>query len=69
MNNNNSLKEYYVKLQGLYSDVVNMLTAINQSLSTTASEITVSIGDINNTGNGESTNIRIPSFLYFITKH
>lgn len=68
MNNNNSLKEYYVKLQGLYSDAVNMLTAINQSLSTTASEITLSIGDINNAGNGESTNIRIPSFLYLENK-
>ena len=36
---NNSLKEYYVKLQGMYNNAVNLLTAINQSLSTSASEV------------------------------
>ena len=40
---NNSLKEYYVKLQGLYDNAVNMLTAINQSLSSTASEVTITM--------------------------
>ena len=61
MNNNNSLKDYYVKLQELYNNVVNILTAINQSFHTNASEVTVNYTDTDNT----SHSIRIPSFLYF----
>ena len=60
MNNNNSLKDYYVKLQELYSNVVNILTAINQSFHTSASEVTVNYTDTDNV----SQSIRIPSFLY-----
>ena len=64
MNNNNSLKDYYIKLQELYSNVVNILTAINQSFHTSASEITVNYVDTDNV----SQNIRIPSFLYLESK-
>lgn len=66
MNNitNESLKEYYVKLQTLYDNCFNILTAINQSLSTNAPEITVNI-----TGTDDSvTSLRIPSFLYMENK-
>ena len=66
MNNitNESLKEYYVKLQTLYDNCFNILTAINQSLSTNAPEITVNI-----TGADDSvTPLRIPSFLYMENK-
>lgn len=59
-----SLKEYYVKLQNLYNNAVNMLTAINQSLSTTSSEISITIS-----GNDDTkTSVRIPSFLYLENK-
>ena len=64
MNNNNSLKDYYVKLQELYSNVVNILTAINQSFHTSASEVTVNYTDTDNV----SQSIRIPSFLYLESK-
>ena len=57
---NDTLKEYYVKLENLWSNAVNLLTAMNQSLHTNASEITVTLMD---TDNIEST-IRIPSFIY-----
>lgn len=62
--NTDSLKEYYVKLQGMYVNVVNMLTAINQSLSSTSSEITVSVVDTDDA----KTVVRIPSFLYLENK-
>lgn len=61
---NNSLKEYYVKLQGLYDNAVNMLTAINQSLSSTASEVTITMHQ----DDGTVTTSRIPSFLYLENK-
>ena len=61
---NNSLKEYYVKLQGLYDNAVNMLTAINQSLSSTASEVTITMHQ----DDGTITTSRIPSFLYLENK-
>ena len=61
---NESLKEYYVKLQQMYNNCYNMLTAIQQSLSTTASEITVTVSD----GNDAESTIRIPSFLYLENK-
>ena len=61
---NNSLKEYYVKLQSLYNDAVNMLTAINQSLSSSASQVTVVLND--NTENRQV--LRIPTFMYLEDK-
>lgn len=64
MISNNSLKEYYVKLQEQYENAVNILTAINQSLTTTASEITVPIMK----DNYIESEVRIPSFLYLENK-
>ena len=61
---NNSLREYYVKLQGMYTQCYDMLKAINQSLSTRASEISVVVQNIQ----GESETVRIPSFLYLENK-
>ena len=60
VNNTDSLKDYYVKLQGLYNNAVNILTAINQSLVSNASEITIDVADTDDT----TTTVRIPSFLY-----
>jgi hypothetical protein len=61
MNNEiSSLKEYYIKIQAMHRDAVDMLTAINQSLSSAAPEVTVTVtGD-----DGGQTRLRIPSFLY-----
>ena len=64
MNNNSSLKEYYINIQNLYQNAVNMLTALNQSLSTSSSEVTVSIVNDNNL----TTQVRIPSMLYLENK-
>ena len=61
---NNSIKEYYVNLQGLYNNAVNLLTAINQSLTTSASEVSITVTNNDNT----SSVIRIPSFLYLENK-
>ena len=63
-NTTDSLKDYYVKLQGLYDNAVNILTAINQSLVSNASEITVDVADTDDT----TTTVRIPSFLYMENK-
>lgn len=60
---NNSLKEYYIKLHSLYNNAVNMLTAINQSLTSNASEVSVEIYENNTT-----SLVRIPSFLYLDSK-
>lgn len=62
---NNSLKEYYIKLQSLYNNAVNMITAINQSLTTSASEISLNIEDISS---NKQTTVRIPSFIYLENK-
>ena len=61
---NNSIKEYYIRLQSMYQTALNMLTAINQSLSTKASEIVVNVADTDDT----TTTVRIPSFLYLESK-
>ena len=43
MTNNNSIKEYYIKIEKMMSNAVNILTAINQSLSTSSPEISIFI--------------------------
>jgi len=60
---NNNLKEYYIKLHDLYNNAVNILTAINQSLSTNASEVTIELFE-----NNTSSQVKIPSFLYLDNK-
>lgn len=64
MGNITSLKEYYIKIHELYNNAVNMLTAINQSFHSKASEITIKFVDTNNV----SQNVRIPSFLWLENK-
>lgn len=59
-----TLKEYYVNLQSMYNNAVNMLTAINQSLQTTSTDVLVNIMDTDDT----YTTVRIPSFLYLENK-
>lgn len=54
-----SLKEYYVKLNKLYENAVNMLTALNQSLTTNATHVSVNVLDTDDA----YTTLRIPSFL------
>ena len=64
MRTTDTLKEYYVNLQSLYNNAVNILTAINQSLQTTSSEVTVNITNSDDT----VSRLRIPSFLYLENK-
>lgn len=60
MNNDTALKEYYVNLQKMYNKAVNMLSAINQSLTTSAPEIVVNVAD----SDDSTSMVRIPSYLY-----
>lgn len=60
----NTIKEYYVKILDLYNNCVNMLTALNQSLSTTSPQVTLTMSD----GNGNSSQMKIPSFIYLENK-
>ena len=65
MNNDATLRDYYIKLQSLYNNAVTMLTAINQSLTTSSSSIEVSLTE----DNGSVINkVKIPSFLYLDSK-
>ena len=67
ISNNSSIKEYYIKLETMMVNAVNMLTALNKALSTTASEISVNVINTDSTDNAV-TKIRIPSFLYIENK-
>ena len=60
MNNDTALKEYYVNLQKMYNKAVSMLSAINQSLTTSAPEILVNVAD----SDDATSMVRIPSYLY-----
>ena len=64
MNNDTSLKEYYLNLQSLYNKAVNMLMALNSSLTTSSAEIELNIADTDDVENI----IRIPSFIYLENK-
>ena len=63
MVNNNSIKEYYVKLEKMMHNAVNILTAINQSLSTQSPEILINLVNTDTIDNS-TTSLRIPSYLY-----
>ena len=67
MGENHSIKEYYIKLEKMMNNAVNMLTALNKALISTSSEITVDIIDINES-NDTHTSLKIPSFLYIENK-
>ena len=58
---NNTLKEYYVKLEKLWSDGLNVLEAINKALSTNAQNV-----EIKTSLTGDT--YKIPSFLYLENK-
>jgi hypothetical protein len=60
----NTIKEYYIKILDLYNNCVNMLTALNQSLSTSSPQVVVNISD----GTGSSSTMKIPSFIYLENK-
>lgn len=61
---NNSLKEYYIKLLQMEENAVNMMAAMKQSLSSSASEVSIKMTN----SDGSESNIRIPSFLYLENK-
>ena len=44
---NSTIKDHYIKIQELYNNVVNILTAINQSFQTSSSEVSVTFLDSN----------------------
>ena len=61
---NSSLKEYYVNLTKMMNNASNMLSAINQSMTTSSSEVNVSL-----VGSDDlPMTVRIPSFLYLENK-
>lgn len=64
MEKTNSIKDLYINIQNLYNNAVNMLTAINQSLQTSSSEVTVTLSDSDDV----LQTLRIPSFLYLENK-
>ena len=57
---NTNLKEYYININKLYNNAVNILTAINQSFHSSTSEVNVMYTD----SDDMTQMIRIPSFLY-----
>lgn len=61
---NNTIKDYYIRLERMYINVMNMLTSLNQSLVSNSSEITVTVTDTNDV----KSTLRIPSFLYLENK-
>ena len=62
---NTSLKDYYNSIQNMYTNAVNMMTALNQSLSSSSSKVYVNLVD----SNGESyTTVQLPSLLYLENK-
>jgi len=65
MENNNSIKEYYIKLEKMMSNAVNMITALNTALSSTASDISI---NLINTNNDAVSTVKIPSLLYLENK-
>lgn len=64
MDKSNSIKDYYVRLERMHNNVFNMLSAINQSLLSNSSEVTVTVADSDDV----ETTLRIPSFLYLESK-
>lgn len=60
MKSTNSLKEYYIKINNMMNNAVNLLTAINQSLTTSSSQILVNVVD----SDDNNITVKIPSFLY-----
>lgn len=62
--NNNTIKDYYIRLERMYINVMNMLTSLNQSLVSNSTEVTVTVTDINDV----KSTLRIPSFLYLENK-
>ena len=60
---NNSLKEYYVQLTKLYDKAVDMVEAMNQSLSSTSSNVSVTV-EVDN----EQKTLSIPSLFYLESK-
>lgn len=61
---NDSLKEYYTKLHGMYIQCYDMMKAMNQSLTTKDSEISLVVVN----SQGERETIKIPSYLYLENK-
>ena len=65
---NNSIKEYYIKIEKMMNNAVNILTAINQSLSTQSPEITIDLINTDTSIDNTPTSLRIPSYLYLESK-
>ena len=68
MENANSIKEYYIKIEKMMNNAVNILTAIEQSLSTQSPEINIDLVNTNSNEDIVSTSLRIPSYLYLENK-
>lgn len=61
---NNSIKEYYIKIEKMMENAVTLLTAINESLTTSSAEVSINMMSSQN----ENITVRIPSFIYLENK-
>lgn len=64
MEYNNTIKTYYTKIIELYNSCITILTALNQSLSTTSPEVIVSLNDSDN----NPIEYKIPSYVFLENK-
>ena len=60
LSENNTIKNYYVKIIDLYNNCIKILTALSQSLSTSSPEIIVSLED--------NVEYKIPSYIFLENK-
>jgi len=61
---NNTIKDYYNKIIDLYNSCINILTALNQSLSTTSPEVIVTLND----SDDNAIEYKIPSYVFLENK-
>ena len=64
MDNNNTIKEYYIKILDLYNNCINILTALNQSLTTNSPEVVINIVD----SDQNIVEQKIPSYVFLENK-
>lgn len=64
MNSENTIKEYYIKLLDLYNNCINIITALEQSLTTTSPQVVIKITDAEN----NVVEQKIPSYIFLENK-
>jgi len=64
---NNSIKQYYVKLESMMQNTMSILIALNKALTANSPEININLVNTDENDNATTT-LRIPSFLYLENK-